>query len=94
MFDELPGYAVYLMDFRNIMIAEGLDRLTRDNTGKKVTVIYGAFHRKPVEKYARDPMLRKIKTPSYVEFNHELDPAMIKYEPTQDGWKKSVEKKL
>jgi len=75
-----------ITDYRNIGIAEGLERLCNEvNNIKKVCAIYGAGHAETVHKYLMSPILRK-KHLIYLPYDFMFDAKIREYLPDKDGW--------
>ena len=77
-------------DYRNLVVSEGVDRLAKRYPDKTITMIYGAKHLEPVEKYATKDVLRQAKFPFYTEFTSKMQPALSVYQPNQEGWQETV----
>jgi len=75
------------MDFRNVVIAEGIDRLVKQYPDKKILVIYGAYHQNPVIQYSQDGKSRKNKLEGYNDFKIGTDPTLKIFVPENDNWK-------
>lgn len=86
--DDLLSYSG--IDFRNVCIAEGLDKLTKSLSGKingPITVIYGRAHIQPVISYLKDhPQERELKKKTYTPLALLGDQAVRSYEFSNNGW--------
>lgn len=91
---QLTAYG--LTDYRNVVIAEGLSRLSQGLSKKiKVAVVYGASHTNAIREYLEQPKLRALKFQLYKPFRdvappmisaykYELPPEVLKQDDTQE----------
>jgi hypothetical protein len=56
-------------DWRNIKIAEGIDKICEKENLKKITAFHGEFHTKSIDFYLDNPEIRKIKDALYTPLN-------------------------
>ncbi len=78
------------MDYRNVSIADGIDRLSRETDGiRKIASIHGNNHADTVIGYIKDAELREIKKNLYLPYdNRILSKTKIReYIPGESGWK-------
>lgn len=73
-------------DFRNIMIAEGVDKITRIQEGPIVT-IHGDYHPCHIMYYLRNPGWRKIKKALYLPWQLVQNTQVRKWECKSGNWK-------
>lgn len=79
-----------LTDYRNVAIADGIDRLSREDDGiRKIASIHGNAHADTVRGYLEDAELREIKKNLYLPYdNRFLSKTKIReYLPDGEGWK-------
>ncbi|MBI5222285.1 MAG: hypothetical protein HY980_02200 [Candidatus Magasanikbacteria bacterium] len=76
------GFALYdLMDFRDVVVAEGLDVLSKKINGQgPIVVIYGSAHIGGIQFYAEHPLERKAKLLTYGPFVVKSDLGTRVYE--------------
>lgn len=91
--DNPLGPMLYdLLDYRDVSVAEGLDRLTKSNfnTGEgPIVVIYGSAHGTAIRKYADSPKERALKFSSYAPYKKTAPPVLRVYEfEGGKGWRK------
>lgn len=84
--DKLAYEAV---NYRNVRIARGLDKLTRElpqNSGP-IVVIYGAAHPKVIQSYIHDNRFEaEIKSKLYKPFSMVSDETIRTYTPENNTW--------
>ena len=85
---ELGLIAHDYMDYRNLAIAEGLDRLTKEYPGRKIKVIYGSAHLESVIYYAQHDDIRRLKYTQYGDFRRATHPKLKIYIPGEKDWEK------
>lgn len=82
--DDVLAYGA--TDFRNIQIAEGLERISRDVPGlQSLLSIHGAAHYETVDAYLIAPELR-LKSALYPLYAAIGDTRIREYRPTREGW--------
>lgn len=81
--------AYEITNYRNIRIARGLDKLTKDlpqNT-EPIVVIYGAAHPRVIQSYVHNNILEaKIKSRLYKPFSIVADETARTYTPENNTW--------
>jgi hypothetical protein len=79
--DNKLGILIHnLLDYRNVVVAEGLDRLTRDSNIKEpIVVVYGDYHRREIRFYLEHPKERKVKRNTYKPYDQLAEPRMKKF---------------
>lgn len=79
-------------DYRDVMVAEGLDRLTKlaSPDDGPIVVIYGADHSEPVLHYATSPKERTVKAAAYAPYRTVSRPELHLFEFDQANgvWKR------
>lgn len=88
MYGEKDGKAAPfrygLYDYRDVVIAEGVDRLTKKRSyDGPIVFIYGAAHTDPIMNYLKDPVLReirKLKYALYEPFKDISPPTISEYQ--------------
>lgn len=77
--NPLGAFLYELMDYRNVVVAEGLNRLSKNkivtNNGP-IVVFYGDAHRTALKHYAESPTERSLKLKSYLSFNDISKPKL------------------
>lgn len=84
-------------DYRDVIIAEGLDRITKElETEGPVVVIYGEGHRDPVRKYAKAPGERQMKKLAYRPYKSVAEPKLrvFRFHQKQQYWQRLQESEL
>lgn len=80
-----------LTDYRNIVMAENIDRLTKQSDSEtQLTVFTGAFHSKGIQTYLDNPILR-AKRITYLPFDLYLDDTVEKFERVGEEYQKTHE---
>lgn len=69
-----------LIDYRNVIVARGLDQLTKKQQfdGPLLT-IYGEYHTDPMMQYLSSPTLRDVKYELYAPFRDKKSPQLGEY---------------
>lgn len=96
--DNPFGAALYDgLDYRDVVTAQGLDRLTRreDVRGGSVVVIYGDGHRASIRHYAESPNERAMKRTAYIPYQR-VAPAKLRIFQHRSGrdWQRIHEEEL
>lgn len=80
--DDTLSYG--LMDFRNLIIAEGIEKLTEIRDGK-IVAIHGDAHSNPVDYYLMNPIARK-KRLAYFPYEQIAEARIKKFVYKRRGW--------
>lgn len=96
--DNPFGAALYDgLDYRDVVTAQGLDRLTRrkDIRGGSVVIIYGDGHRASIRHYAESPNERALKRTAYIPYQR-VAPAKLRIFQHRSGrdWQRVHEEEL
>lgn len=101
-----PTFDYQLNDYRDVVIAEGIDMISRSlTTKKKASLLFGAHHLKGIRYYLDHPDIRRAKLALYKPFREKAEPKLRAYHfelekqvTEQDArwgnfgeWKKDVE---
>jgi hypothetical protein len=73
------------LDYRNLVVAKGLDTYIKQNPGKKILVLYGMAHVRGIENYLKNPTLTSIKDAVYGPFAQGRTPHMNEYKMNENG---------
>lgn len=80
--DNPLGQFLYnLQDYRNLVVPEALDDLSKREIKGPIVVIYGDTHRSALKHYALSPKERKLKRQTYLPYDKVLSPKMRMYKP-------------
>ena len=75
-----PSFDYQLNDYRDVVIAEGIDMMSRSFTRKrKVSLLFGAHHLKGIRYYLDHPDIRRAKMALYEPFQQVADPKLRAY---------------
>jgi len=95
--DNPFGAALYDgLDYRDVITAQGLDRLTKGNIhAKSIVVIYGDGHRASIRHYAESPKERALKRTAYAPYQKIAPPKLriFKHRGGRD-WQRVHEEEL
>ncbi len=83
-------YSYGLTDYRNVMIADGIERLSRQTDGiRKIVSIHGNAHADTVRGYIKDSEIREIKKNLYLPYDNKvLSKTKIReYVPDENRWR-------
>jgi len=84
--DNPLGQFLYnLADYRDLVVAEALDDLSKREIKGPIVVIYGDTHRSALRHYTFAPKERKLKRQTYLPYDKVLPPKMRIYQPTFDS---------
>lgn len=83
----IPATLTYnAVDYRNVVVARGLDALTkREQFDGPVVIIYGGFHTDPLMNYLSSPKLRDAKYELYAPARAGNPPRIGEYIYTEQG---------
>ncbi|MCK9212607.1 MAG: hypothetical protein M0P61_17385 [Ignavibacteriaceae bacterium] len=86
--DENPlGAFLYnIEDYRDVVVSEGLEDLSKSNVDGPIVVIYGRTHLSGLVRYALSPRERQTRRSIYKPYEKVLKPIMRKYEPRADNF--------
>jgi len=87
--NPLGAFLYDSIDYRDVSVAEGLERLARSMNGKgAIAIIYGDAHRASIKHYASSPKERSIKTNVYLPYRAAAPPKLEVFEyDKKNGWK-------
>ncbi|MBL7100599.1 MAG: hypothetical protein ISS23_01450 [Nanoarchaeota archaeon] len=75
-------------DYRETLIAGGINKLCRKNKGlKKIVCFHGDGHSKPIRTYLKHPILRKIKKLAYLPYHLLSNRRVREYVHDGESWK-------
>ncbi len=80
-----------LEDYRNVVVAEGLNQLAKIYPDKKITVFYGKAHPSFIERYAKNDSERELKLRTYGDMKKEIKPSLSVFSPEKKGWQRKYE---
>ena len=84
--DNPLGQFLYnLEDYRNLVVPEALEELSRREITGPIVVIYGDTHRSALKHYTFAPKERGTKRKIYSPYDEVLSPKMRVYKPTFDS---------
>ena len=86
--DALPNVFPHdLDDYRNVVIAEGLDQLDKKlEKGISVGAIYGAAHGPEVKDYISSPVKREAQLALYADYKNTAKPHARIFEYKDNVW--------
>lgn len=90
------GSALYdFMDYRDVVIAEGMDHWAKKGEGgTPLVAIYGVAHREPVQHYLKSPAERAAKLALYAPYKNVAPPLSSEYVFENGVWRKDHEEAL
>lgn len=76
----VPTFDYQLNDYRDVVIAEGIDMMSRSFTKKKkVSLLFGAHHLKGIRYYLDHSDIRRAKLALYKPFQQKAEPKLRAY---------------
>ncbi len=75
-------------DYRDLVGAQGVDEYVSRNPGKRIAVVYGKAHVRPMEHYLHEPTLRAIKSALYLPYKRTDTPKAFTFTFHNERWDK------
>ncbi len=94
--NPLGSFLYDSIDFRDVSVAEGLERLAKSMKGiGPIVVIYGDVHRASIRHYAQSPKERALKRAAYLPYRTVAPPKLETFAyDEKNGWQKTQSESL
>ena len=94
--NPLDSFLYDSIDYRDVSVAEGLERLAKSMKGiGPIVVIYGDVHRASIRHYAESPKERALKRAAYLPYRTVAPPKLETFAyDEKNGWQKTQSESL